>query len=258
MLDRPVVAFDIETIPDPQAGRRMLGLVGSDAEVVGEMVKRRLDETKGSSSYPQLPLHRVVTVCATTLEPASGAVSIRKLGDAALDERSHVEGFFALFRAAPAPRIVSWNGGGYDLPVLRYRGMLHGVAAPELHREAYHERRGDLHVDLMDVLSGYGASARVGLATLADAFGLPPKGFLEREIWEHVVGGESDIVDEYCKLDTVLTMYLFVAWLHHTGHASRADVDRWSQSLRAAMAAQPWPGWRDLDALAAEWPPWPR
>jgi predicted PolB exonuclease-like 3'-5' exonuclease len=25
---------------------------------------------------------------------------------------------------------VSWNGGGFDLPVLHYRGLIHGVAAP--------------------------------------------------------------------------------------------------------------------------------
>jgi len=39
LLDRPVVAFDIETIPDPDAGRRV-GIDGSDVAVVHEMVRR--------------------------------------------------------------------------------------------------------------------------------------------------------------------------------------------------------------------------
>ncbi|HEY8079197.1 MAG TPA: ribonuclease H-like domain-containing protein [Labilithrix sp.] len=254
MLDRTVVAFDIETIPDPDFGRRALGIEGEDADVVGEMVERRLEETKGSTEYPQLPMHRIVTVCATSLDPASGAVTIRKLGGAAMDERSHVEGFSALLRASP--RIVSWNGGGFDLPVLRYRGMLLGVAAPELYRDPYLDRRGDLHVDLMDVLSGYGASSRVGLGTLSTALGLPGKSFLSRAIYEHVLAGETEVVDEYCKLDTVLTMYLFLAFAFHTGAASRGDVDRFSRSLRACVASQPFGGWHDLDAVLAKWPPW--
>lgn len=96
MLDRPIVAFDIETIPDPDIGRRILGIAGSDAEVVHEMVRLRLEETSGSSEYPQLPWHRVVSICTTTLDPETGKVAIRALGGAAMNERSHIEGFFKL------------------------------------------------------------------------------------------------------------------------------------------------------------------
>jgi predicted PolB exonuclease-like 3'-5' exonuclease len=109
MFDRPVAAFDIETIPDPDLGRRLLGLEGTDADVVHEMVRRRLAETDGTTEYPQLPWHRVVCVCVTTLDPASRNVEIRALGGELLDERSHVGGFFRF--AERAPRLVSWNGG---------------------------------------------------------------------------------------------------------------------------------------------------
>ena len=64
--------------------------------------------------------------------------------------------------------------GGFDLPVIRYRAMLHGVAAPEFYRldgewkwNNYQNRFHDMHVDLMDVLSGYGASMRIGHTTPA-------------------------------------------------------------------------------------------
>ena len=62
LLDRPIAAFDIETIPDPGMGRRILGIEGDDAVVVGEMVRRRLEETEGGTAYPRPPHHRVVTV----------------------------------------------------------------------------------------------------------------------------------------------------------------------------------------------------
>src|SRR5262245_57653772 len=120
MFDKKTVAFDIETIPDPDIGRRTLGLAGTDAEVVAEMVHKRREETNGSTDYPQSPFHKVVCVCATIAE--HGRIEIRHLsGDS---ERAILEAFYAL--AHDRPRLVSWNGGGFDLPVLRYRAMLNG------------------------------------------------------------------------------------------------------------------------------------
>lgn len=135
MLDRPIVAFDIETIPDPDIGRRLLSIAGTDTEVVSEMVRRRLKETDGSTEYPQQPWHRIVTICATVLYPEDGRIEVRALGGDVLDERSHIHGFFNLVcRELDAPRIVSWNGSGFDLPIIRYRSMMLGVSAPEFYR----------------------------------------------------------------------------------------------------------------------------
>ena len=106
MFDRPLVAFDLETIPDPDIGRRILGLEGTNAEVVHQMVARRLEETNGSTGYPQHPWHRVVCVCATVLDPKRQAAWVRHLGGDAFDERSQIEGFFRLVTEemdAPVP-----------------------------------------------------------------------------------------------------------------------------------------------------------
>ena len=67
LLDRPIVAFDIETIPDPDIGRRVLEIEGTDAEVVREMVRRRSEETDGKTEYPQSPWHRVVAICVVAI-----------------------------------------------------------------------------------------------------------------------------------------------------------------------------------------------
>ncbi|MDF2697967.1 MAG: uncharacterized protein K0S65_6350 [Labilithrix sp.] len=272
MLERRVAAFDIETIPDPDLGRRLLGIDGDDAVVVREMARRRLEETTGKSDYPQLPWHRVVSVCVTELEPESGAISIRALGGEPFDERSHVEGFFSFVDSAPETetetepvRLVSWNGGGFDLPVLRYRAMLLGVAAPAFYRHAeergpnsYQDRYHGLHVDLMDVLSGHGASARVGLGTIGPVLGLPGKTFLERPVYDHILDGEGLRVTEYCKLDTVQTLLLFLSWSFHCGRVSRDDLRRYVANVRTAIGALPYPAWRDVEGMLEEWPSWDR
>ncbi len=257
MFDRPILAFDIETIPDPELGRRVLGIEGEDAAVVAEMVKRRLAETRDTTKYPQLPWHRIVCACVTELDPARGTVTMRALGGEDADERGILAAFFALFEGGgPLPRLVSWNGSGFDLPVLRYRAMKHGIAAPGFHRaEArYAERRETMHVDVMDVLSGHGASARQGLGTISELLGLPGKGFLDREVYEHWLSGERARVVEYCKLDTLETMLVFLAWTAHTGALARGSLEAWATRVRELVGAQSDPAWASVAESLRTWP----
>ncbi len=255
MFDRPLLAFDIETIPDPEIGRRVHGLEGDDGAVVREMVRRRLEETSEKSAYPHLPWHRVFCVCVTSLDLETGVVSMRSLGH---DEPSSVAAFFDLFEGTSRPpRLVSWNGGGFDLPVLRYRAMKHGVAARAFHRTAgYQHRYDDLHVDVMDVLSGYGASSRAGLGTTCHLLGLPAKSFLDREVYEHWLDGEHRRIVEYCKVDTLETMLVFLAWSVHQGSLSREDLARVMDRVRALVREQDSPAWKEVEVSLERWPAW--
>jgi predicted PolB exonuclease-like 3'-5' exonuclease len=67
-----------------------------------------------------------------------------------------------------SPQLVSWNGGGFDLPVLNYRGLKHGVVADkywdlgdggdddrEFKWNNYISRYHMRHLDLMDLLAMY-------------------------------------------------------------------------------------------------------
>jgi predicted PolB exonuclease-like 3'-5' exonuclease len=264
MFDRPIVAFDIECIPDPELGREVWGLSGTDLEVVQAMAERRLRETDGTNRYPALPWHRVVCVCATTFEPRTGQVRLSVLGGDEASERYALAGFFDLFEGdGPGPRLVSWNGGGYDLPVLRYRGMRHGLSAPALYggggdRRAggYLHRYQDLRVDLMDVLCSHGTSTRAGLAATAEAMGLPGKGFLEGHVYEQWLGGERERVLSYCKLDTLLTFLVFLSWTHHTGALAAQGFARIMASVRWAIEGERDAGWLEVQKALTGWPGW--
>jgi predicted PolB exonuclease-like 3'-5' exonuclease len=48
---------------------------------------------------------------------------------------------------------VTFNGNSFDLPVLRYRAMIHGVPAPGLAARSYFYRYTEDAVDLCDILS---------------------------------------------------------------------------------------------------------
>ena len=91
---------------------------------------------------------------------------LRSGGEAGFDEKKLLQGFFGYFERLK-PRLVSFNGRGFDLPVLKYRAMVHGVSVSWLYGagdkwNSYQNRYStDWHCDLLDVLSDYGTSARV-------------------------------------------------------------------------------------------------
>ena len=233
----------------------MLGLDGDDETVMRRMIELRLEETDGRSEYPQQPLHRVVAICVAWLDAKKGRFVLKSLGGSAWDEVSQLEAFARLVDREPAARLVSWNGNGFDLPILRYRAMVHRVPMPGLHRDEgawrwnnYANRYHSMHVDLMDVLSGYGASWRVGLALIADVLGLPNKEFLDGPVYEHMLRGEDDRVRDYCKLDVVTTLLAFLRWCVLRGELDGPGEDHWVSVVCDGLEAESYDGWAEVVA----------
>ncbi len=173
--------FDIETIPDVDYGRRLLGLAGlPDAAVAAAMFAQRRQQT-GSDFLP-LPQHRVVSIACALRRGDS--LRVWSLGDAHSSERELLERFFDGIERF-TPDLVSWNGGGFDLPVMHYRCMLHGVRAARYWEHGdedsafrynnYLSRFHWRHLDLMDVIAGFQARGRASLADVASLLGLPGK-----------------------------------------------------------------------------------
>ena len=224
-VDRPIAAFDIETIPDPDLGRRLYDFGGSDADVIEAMLKNRRSQTGDRTDFHPLPFHRIVVLSVAWLDPKSGAFKLGSPAGSSPDEESHLRGFFGMFRTSRPPRLVTWNGSGFDLPVLRYRSMVHRLSMPEFY-EVGEERRNtsylgrfdQLHVDLMDVLSNFGASSRVRLDDWSRILGLPGKTVMHgSQVHQHYTAGDRELVRTYCELDALNTLLLYLAWRAHVG-----------------------------------------
>jgi len=135
---------------------------------------------------------------------------------------------------ATVPRLVTFNGSGFDLPVLRYRAMMHSIPAPGLRKRAYFNRYSEDAIDLCDVLASYGSSAKVKLDALAKAFGLPgkPEGMDGSEVEAYVRDGRIREVADYCETDVVTTYRI---WLRHElfkGAIDAAGLASSEQQLR--------------------------
>ena len=165
-----VFVFDIETIPDVDGGRRLHDLEGlSDAEVAKVMLHLRRQET-GGSDFLRLHLQRIVAISAVFR--GGDTLKVWSLGDVESGEKELIERFFDGIEKF-TPTLVSWNGSGFDLPVLHYRGLLHGVTAArywemgdgdrDFKWNNYLSRFHWRHIDLMDVLAGFQPRGRASL-----------------------------------------------------------------------------------------------
>ena len=185
MSQQRAVIFDLETVPDLTAGRELLK---ADAGVSDEQVRRFLGERyrrpgeNPDSAFVKVPLHRIVCIGAIYAERTDGGpwvIARSGVGHIGVrPERELVERFVDSLNEAPAPQLVGFNSSSFDLPVLRYRAFALAVPGQIIHGsngKDYWYRYGRDHIDICDVISGFGASARPSLAELAALSGIPAK-----------------------------------------------------------------------------------
>ena len=237
-----VLAFDVETVPDVDSGRRLLALDGLDDADVARIMRQRRQQTAGTEMMRH-HLNRIVAI-AVVLR-AGERFRVWSLGSAESTEAELVERFFAGVERY-SPNLVSWNGGGFDLPVLHYRALLHGVSAPRYWESGdddqsfrwnnYLNRFHARHTDLMDVLAGYQPRAFAPLDEIAQMLGFPGKlGMDGAGVWEAHVAGEIERIRAYCEVDALNTFLLYLRYELMRGRLSREGYERECEVVRDAL-----------------------
>ncbi len=244
-----VFVFDIETIPDVASGRRLYGLDGlCDADVANVMFHKRRQET-GEQEFLRLHLHRIVAISAVLR--TGDALKVWSLGEPDAGEDELVRRFFDGIEKF-TPNLVTWNGSGFDLPVIHYRALLHGIAAPRYwdtgeedtafrwnnYLNRFHWR----HTDLMDVLAGYQARAAAPLDQLATILGYPGKlGMSGDKVWDAWQAGDIVGIRNYCETDVLNTWLIYLRFELLRGRLSRERYHEECELLRDHLrkAAQP-------------------
>lgn len=242
----PVFVFDIETIPDVELGRRVYGLDDLSDKQVGYVMQAKRREESGSEflSYEQ---HRIVAISVAMR--TRDTFKVWSLGEADAPEAQIIQRFFDGIEKY-TPELVSWNGGGFDLPVLHYRALRHGIAAPRYWESGdgdhafrfnnYLSRFHARHLDLMDVLSSYQARARVSLQGAALLLGLPGKlGMSGDKVWDAYLDGQIELIRNYCETDVLNTYLVFLRFELMRGRLQRDEYHSELARVREALAAQP-------------------
>ncbi|APZ42369.1 3'-5' exonuclease [Acidihalobacter ferrooxydans] len=254
-----VMVFDIETVPDVASGRRLYDLGElSDADTAQAMFQLRMAKTGGDF----LPHHLQRIVAISIVFRSRESVRVWSLGEETADEAELITRFFdGVGRYTPT--LVSWNGSGFDLPVLHYRALLHGIAAPryweigdddrEFRYSNYISRFHWRHIDLMDVLAGYQPRASAPLDEVATMLGLPGKmGMSGARVWDAFQGGDLSGIRNYCETDVLNTYLVYLRFEHLRGHLDATGYADEQARLRALLGEAEAPHLREfIDAWNA-------
>jgi hypothetical protein len=256
---KPTLVFDIETVPDIAGLRILHGLddLVSDVEVAEMAFQQRRQLT--GSDFIQHHLQRVVAISCVLREGDN--FKVWSLGELEDDEGSLIQRFFDGIDKY-TPQLVSWNGGGFDLPVLHYRGLIHGVQCArywdmgeddrEFKWNNYISRYHTRHIDLMDLLAMYTGRANAPLDDLARLMGLPGKQGLDgSQVWEAYQQGRLSEIRNYCETDVVNTWLVYARFQMMRGELSRAAYQKECELVRCELGKLHLPHWQQF--LAA-WP----
>jgi predicted PolB exonuclease-like 3'-5' exonuclease len=253
-----VFVFDIETVPDVVGGRRVHSLPDSlpDKSVADAMFAIR--RNKVGHDFLPLHLHRIVAISAVFR--SADKFRVWSLGEEDSSEADLIRRFFdGLERFSPD--LVSWNGGGFDLPVLHYRALLHGIASPRywdtgdddksMRWNNYLSRFHQRHTDLMDVLAGFQARANAPLDQIATMCGFPGKlGMSGAHVWDAFLDGGIADIRAYCETDVVNTYLLWLRYQLIRGRIVQTVYDQEIAQVRSVLRDDAAPHWQ---AFLAAW-----
>ncbi len=224
------LVFDIETVPDTDFGRRLHGLTGLTDEQVAQIMftKRRQETGNEFLSHEQ---HRVVAI--SVVMRSRDSLKVWSLGDENSSEKDLLERFFDGLDKF-TPDLVSWNGSGFDLPVLHYRSLLHGVTAARYWETGdgdssfrysnYLSRFHWRHMDLMDILSGFQGRGRASLDVVATLLGFPGKvGMDGSQVWGVYLKGGLARIRNYCETDVLNTYLVYLRFELLRGNLNAAE-----------------------------------
>ncbi|HKH19529.1 MAG TPA: 3'-5' exonuclease [Gammaproteobacteria bacterium] len=239
-----VLVFDIETVPDIESGRRLYDL----EEIPASDVARAMSHLRLQQTGRDLLPHHLQRIVAISIALRAGNIfRLWSLGNENSSEAELLQRFYDGIERFNST-MVSWNGCGFDLPVIHYRSLLHGIAAPRywdtgeadpsFRYNNYLNRFHWRHIDLMDVLAGYNPRAFAPLDQLATMLGLPGKmGMSGGKVWEAFQGGDIIGIRNYCETDVLNTLLIYLRFELMRGQLNANAFQRECQLARDALAA---------------------
>lgn len=253
-MSASVLVFDIETIPDISGLRALRGVDASLSDV--QVHEAELAERKEAGKSDMFPLYLQRVLSISCVFRSVKGLTVQSFVDrSGNDEGQVIQTFFDKIDKHQ-PQLVSWNGGGFDLPVLHYRGLKHGVVADkywdmgeddrEYKWNNYISRYHTRHLDLMDLLALYQPRGNAPLDAMAKLCGLPGKlGMDGSQVYPAYLAGKLEDIRRYCETDVMNTWLLYCRFQKMRGGFTEAEHAREVTLAREFLQALDEPHWRE-------------
>jgi predicted PolB exonuclease-like 3'-5' exonuclease len=256
--------FDVEAVGDGDLISRVK--YPADQLTPEQALRKFRDELLEQTGRDVLPPTFVLPISVAV---AKVSAEFQLLDLAVLDEPKFrpqviVQGFWNGWRHYGRPTLVTFNGRGYDLPVMELAAFRYGIGLPDWfhqHGPTYEQPRNrynrSSHLDLMDLFSNFGATRMTGgLNLLANLIGKPGKTSIDgSQVQDLYLGGKAGDVNDYCRCDVLDTYFVFLRTRVLLGQMSLAreqelvDLAKaWLEERREKVAA--------FDHYLQEWGDW--
>ncbi|CZE47038.1 3'-5' exonuclease [Campylobacter geochelonis] len=242
-----ICVFDCETVPDTQSLLRVLEkevvdscYESSDTSEEKVLNHKKLSykamevfKEKNGSDFLPVCFHQVVSISAVMADKFGKFLRVNTIEG---ENEEQIITKFLKFINSHQPRLISFNGRGFDLPMLMVRAMRYNISAPayfevenrEFNKNKWENYRsrydGRFHLDLLDHISEFRAVSGLKLDNLCCALNLPGKYEVEgSQVLELFYDKKQDKIDEYCQSDTLNTYWLFLKYELLRGNLTLED-----------------------------------
>ncbi|TXE88602.1 3'-5' exonuclease [Campylobacter volucris] len=208
-----ICVFDCESIPDVELIRQIYKFDGDDLSISKQALNQQKEEI-GSEFLP-LPFHQIVSICAVIADKFGNFIKVNKIQGE--NEKQMLEEFFN-FIEKYQPRLISFNGKNYDMPLLVIRALKYNVNASAYldttdkwnnYKSKYAENK---HCDLLESLGSFGQKG-LKLDILCSMANLPGKYDVSgNQVLELFYNNQLNKIHEYCESDTLNTYMLFLKY----------------------------------------------
>jgi predicted PolB exonuclease-like 3'-5' exonuclease len=258
------LVVDTESVPD---GRLLARVKYPDAtltpaEAVARAQAEARDRSASGSDFLPVAFQYPVAVCVLRVGDDFVPQTLACLDAPHFRPRKIVEQFWAgLARYKERVQLVTFNGRGFDLPLLELAAFRYGCPCGPEYFDRSRKRFGAGHHDLLEWLANYGAVRMAGgLNLLSKILGKPGKMEVTGDqVYRLHLEGKTQEISDYCMFDTLDTFFVFLRTQVMTGNLSLEDEHiavlkskAWIQAKVSELPALA----RYLDNWGA-WDPWP-
>lgn len=201
--------FDVETIPDFEFVRQVIKNPETDDDEL--LIQASEDLARNSSGFLPPMYHKMISWVGLWIE--NNGMPKQKVGWHGTDEEEGLKKLFDALSTYKDFGLVHHNGRGFDLPLITYRALKHGLQMPKrLNHYDIKYRYSNENVDLLDEFSNYGASSWPKLKHLGYLIDIPFKQTGEgNEVLKMFREDKLPKIEHYCYEDVMAT---YVVWLH--------------------------------------------
>jgi predicted PolB exonuclease-like 3'-5' exonuclease len=235
------LVLDTESVPDGQ----LIGRIKypretiSDEEAVARAQAEARERSLTGSDFLPLTFQYPIAVCVLRVDNEFGLQALTCLDAPQFRPADIVRKFWDGVAHYPRAKLVTFNGRGFDLPLLELAAFRHRCAARDYFQSS-RNRYGGNHIDLLDWLTNYGACRLAGgLDLLSKILGSPGKMEMTGDqVYAMHQAGKVQEINDYCMFDTLDTYFVFLRTRVMTGDLTEDEEQDLVQRAREWLTAK--------------------